>query len=119
MGAATGARLINDLEAGGGKHLIVENLSLGGRSGARHPWEVDEQIVAHLQVPTRAGGSRGGRLVINHLLLGSGLAGLPGRPLGGVLSSALGGLLGGDLLVLCLSGLGDILDDGVYVLPVR
>ena len=58
-------------------------------------------------------------MVVNHLLLGSGLAGLPGRPLGSVLSSALGGLLRGDLLGIRLGGLGDMLDDSVYVLLVR
>ena len=66
-------------------------------------------------------------MVVNHLLLGSGLAsllgsslaGLPGRPLGGVLSDTFGGLLGGDLLGLHRGILGDILDDGVYILRIR
>ena len=66
-------------------------------------------------------------MVVNHLLLGSGLAGLPGRPLAGLLGTSLarlhgrslGGLLGGDLLGLRRGILGDILDDGVYILRIR
>ena len=58
-------------------------------------------------------------MVFNHPLPGSGLAGLPGRPLGGILSGGLGGLLGGDLVGLGLGVPGDLLDDGVNVLPVR
>ena len=85
---------------------------------------MDEEVVAHPQVPAEARGSRGGRLVIHQLLLGGGLAGLlgsslaglPGGPLGGVFSSAFGGLLGGDLVGLRCGILGNIIDDGIYVL---
>ena len=48
---AAGAWLVNNLEPGSSKHLLVEHLSLDGRPGARRPWEVDEQVVAHPQVP--------------------------------------------------------------------
>ena len=44
------------------------------------------------QIPAGARGSGGGRLVINHLLLGSGLAGLLGAALVGLLGSRLAGL---------------------------
>ena len=48
--AATGARLVNNLKPSGGEQLVIEHLPLGGRPGARCPWEVDEQVVAHLQL---------------------------------------------------------------------
>ena len=58
-------------------------------------------------------------MVVNRPLLGSGLAGLPDRLLGGILSSTLGGLLSGDLVGLGLSIPGDLLDDSIDVLLVR
>ena len=58
-------------------------------------------------------------MIVNHPLLSSGLAGLPGRPLGGILSGGLGGLLGGDLVGLDLGVLGDLRDLGVDVHLVR
>ena len=62
-----------------------------------------------------------GGILISRLggLLGSGLAGLPGRTLGGVLINGLGGLLGSNLVGLSLSILGDLPDYGVDVLLIR
>ena len=132
--ATTGARFVNNLKPGGRERLVVEHLPLSWRPGACRSWEVDEQVVAHLQVLARARGDRGGRLVVNHPLLGSGLAGLYGRPLAGLLGSGLaglpemllggrfsgglGGLLGGDLVGLALDVPGDLPDIGVDILPV-
>ena len=48
--AATGARLVNNLKPGGGEHFVVKHLPLGWRPRARLPWEVHEQVVAHLQL---------------------------------------------------------------------
>ena len=116
---AAGARFINNLEPDSSEDLIVKHLPFGWRSCAFRPWDADEQVVAHLQVLARARGSGGGRLVVNHPLPGRPLAGLPGRPLGGILSVGLGDLLGGDLVGLGLGVPGDLLDNGVDILPVR
>ena len=35
--AATGARFTNNLKPGGGEHLVIKHLPLGGRPGARRP----------------------------------------------------------------------------------
>ena len=50
LGASTSARLIDDLKPGVGEHFVIEHLPLGRRPGACRPWEVNEHIVAHLQV---------------------------------------------------------------------
>ena len=96
---AANDQLVDDFKPGSGKHFVIEHLSLNGCPGARRAWKVDEQVVAHPQVLAGTGSSRRGRLVITHLLLllGSGPAGLSGRPLAGLLSGSLVGLLGGVL----------------------
>ena len=110
---ATGARFVDNLEPGDGEALIVENLPFGWHYGAWHAQEADEQIIAHLQVLARGGGCRGGRLVVSHLLPGSGLVGLPSRPLGGLLRNGLGGLLGSSLASLPSRPLGGLLSSSL------
>ena len=55
-GAAADARFVNNLEPDGGEDFLDKNLSLDWCPGACLPWNVDEEVVAILQVPARSRG---------------------------------------------------------------